>query len=62
MQSITQKYLKNEYLPINSSEKYRVCDFMLLNDIIRSVLQQNYIPGQYKTLNLCPSGSAKPKV
>jgi hypothetical protein len=38
MQSITQKYLKNEYLPINSDKKYGVCHFELLNSIICNVL------------------------
>lgn len=38
MQSITQMYLKNEYLPINYGKKYRVCDFKLLNSNIRSAI------------------------
>jgi len=54
MQSITQKYLKNEYLPIIYGKKYRVRDFVLLKSTIRSVLQQNCILGQYKTSNALP--------
>ena len=38
MQSITQMYLKNEYLPINCGKKYRVRDFVLLNSNIRSTM------------------------
>ena len=34
MQSITQMYLKNEYLPINYGKKYGVRDFVLLNSAI----------------------------
>ena len=41
MQSITQKYLKNEYLPINYGKKYRLRDFRLLNSNIRSALPIN---------------------
>lgn len=43
MQSITQKYLKNEYLPINYGKKYRVRDFRLLNSNIRSALPINLV-------------------
>lgn len=42
MQSITQMYLKNEYLPINYGKKYRVYDFMLLNSNIRSVMLNKF--------------------
>lgn len=37
MQSITQMYLKNEYLPINYGKKYRVRDFVLLNSTICNI-------------------------
>jgi hypothetical protein len=37
MQSITQMYLKNEYLPINYGKKYKVRDFVLLNSTICNI-------------------------
>lgn len=32
-------YLKNEYLPIISSKIYKVCDFMLFNSDILSLIE-----------------------
>ncbi len=43
MQSITQKYLKNEYLPINYGKKYGVRDFGLLNSNIRSTMPNKFV-------------------
>ncbi len=39
MQSITQKYLKNEYLPINSNKNI---EYVLLNTTIRSELPNKF--------------------
>ncbi|SHG19394.1 hypothetical protein SAMN05443549_102376 [Flavobacterium fluvii] len=47
MQSITQMYLKNEYLPINYGKKYRVRDFVLLKSNIRSALPINLGLGDF---------------
>lgn len=48
MQSITQMYLKNEYLPINYGKKYRVCDFALLKSNIRSALPNKFGFGRFQ--------------
>lgn len=53
MQSITQMYLKNEYLPINYGKKYRVRDLGLLNSNIRSVLPNKF---GFERFQLCLVG------
>lgn len=42
MQSITQMYLKNEYLPINYGKKYKMRDFALLKSNIRSTMPNKF--------------------
>lgn len=49
MQSITQMYLKNEYLPINYRKKYRVCDFVLLKNNIRGTMPNHFLIGRFST-------------